>query len=66
MKKLISMLVCAFLIISCSISKKGADGKPGKDGVNAVPKITAQGVKASMEYLASDELEGRATGSDRN
>lgn len=62
MKKLISTLVIV-LLISCAIKQKGADGKDGTDG-NSPERITIMpsDIKISMEYLASDELEGRATG----
>ncbi|WP_179020860.1 M28 family metallopeptidase [Winogradskyella forsetii] len=62
MKKVL-VIFLVLSIFSCSLGKKGTDGKPGKDGVNIKPTITAVGIKASMDYLASDVLEGRATGS---
>jgi len=62
MKKLFTILILA-LLISCNASKKITEGKSGKDSVNTKPEITTQDIKVSMEYLASDELEGRATGS---
>ncbi|QNK76234.1 M28 family peptidase [Winogradskyella sp. PAMC22761] len=62
MKKLLLILLIA-LVYSCSFQLKGKNGEPGKDGVSEIPKITSASIKASMEYLASDELEGRATGS---
>ncbi|MFP4847129.1 M28 family metallopeptidase [Winogradskyella sp. PE311] len=70
MKKLLSIFV-VLTLFSCSISKKAKDGKPGKDGTEQaktfsdqkIITITPKDIKASMEYLASDELEGRATGS---
>lgn len=62
MKKLLSILIIA-LICSCSASKKTPDGNSVKDRVIAKPKITKETIKASMYYLASDDLEGRATGS---
>ncbi len=52
------------LIVGCGIRQKRADGKSGKDGVTPNVEITSETVKKSMEYLASDELEGRATGTD--
>ncbi|MDT0558441.1 M28 family peptidase [Ichthyenterobacterium sp. W332] len=64
MKKTIIFLV-SLVLISCSVKKKAADGKDGKDGV--IPEritITASDIQKSMDYLASDELEGRATGSE--
>ncbi|MBC3847572.1 M20/M25/M40 family metallo-hydrolase [Winogradskyella echinorum] len=79
MKKILSVVIIAF-ILSCSIKQKAADGKPGEDGgkqlvekqeVNLqstnrtiVEAITEEAIKKSMEYLASDELGGRATGSE--
>lgn len=62
MKKLLIIFLIG-LVTACSISKKGKDGESGKDGVNAKPTITEESIKTSMSYLASDELEGRATGS---
>ena len=62
MKKTLLILVVAVLM-SCSASKKTAEGEKGKEGENSMPEITQQDIKVSMEYLASDELEGRATGS---
>lgn len=53
-----TLLICA----SCSVKQKAADGKPGLDGSSAPINITAETIKESMTYLASDELEGRATG----
>ncbi len=63
MKKILSILIFV-LLIACAVSQKAADGKRGKDGTNSMPEITQQDIKVSMEYLASDELEGRATGSE--
>ena len=48
------------LIMACSIKEKVVDSK---DRNSVKPKISQQDIKYSMEYLASDELEGRATGS---
>ena len=63
MKKTLSILIIA-LVCSCACHTKGADGKPGNEGEIAKPKITQEAIKASMDYLASDELQGRATGSE--
>ncbi|WP_299115481.1 M28 family peptidase [uncultured Winogradskyella sp.] len=53
------------LFMSCAVKQKGDDGKSGKDGKSGEKiEITAADIKKSMEYLASDELEGRATGSE--
>ena len=57
MKKILSICLLA-LIFACSSSKKSA---PNVE-INELPKITEETIKSSMEYLASDELEGRATG----
>lgn len=60
MKKLLSILIIV-LVVSCAIKQKGNDGAKG----TSFEKITidAQDIKTSMEYLASDELQGRETGS---
>jgi len=63
MKKILSILIF-IILIACSVKQKGADGKKGKDGANSRIQITQNDIKVSMEYLASDELEGRATGSE--
>jgi hypothetical protein len=63
MKRILSIVLIS-LIVSCSISKKSADGKPGKDGNSAKVEILKSSIQKSMEYLASDELAGRATGSE--
>lgn len=60
MKKLFSILILV-LITSCAIKQKGDDGAPGKSSEKITVK--AEDIKTSMEYLASDELQGRATGS---
>ncbi|WP_461598138.1 M28 family metallopeptidase [Winogradskyella sp.] len=60
MKKLFSILII-ILVVSCAIKQKGDDGAKGKSSEKIT--ITAQDIKTSMEYLASDELQGRATGS---
>nr|WP_321222882.1 M20/M25/M40 family metallo-hydrolase [uncultured Psychroserpens sp.] len=70
MKNIISILLVALLISSCNAKQKGADGKAGKDG-NAAKAMMADAenvtisqnsIQKSMEFLASDELNGRATG----
>ncbi|MHA7843388.1 MAG: M28 family metallopeptidase [Winogradskyella sp.] len=63
MKKLLS-IIFGVLIISCAVKQKGSNGKDGKDGETSERiTISPLDIKASMDYLASDELEGRATGS---
>ena len=61
MKKTL-LIVIVTIFMSCSGSKKSAEGEQGKEDSNYMPDITQQDIKVSMEYLASDELEGRATG----
>jgi len=64
MKKLFSFLVI-LILISCAVKQKGADGKYGADGSRPEKiTITPSDIQVSMEYLASDDLEGRATGSE--
>ena len=64
MKKLFTILVI-IVFTSCAIKQKGANGKDGSDG-NSPERITIMpsDIHMSMEYLASDELEGRATGTE--
>jgi hypothetical protein len=63
MKKII-FLVVVFFLMSCSASKEVVADKKVKEDTNSTLKITPQDIKGSMEYLASDELKGRATGSE--
>ncbi|GAA4962321.1 M28 family metallopeptidase [Algibacter aquimarinus] len=68
------LIFLLFLVASCAIRKKAADGKPGVAGTSAVKqntntinnevfsKVSVSDVQKNMEYLASDELEGRNTG----
>ena len=56
------LILVVSVLMSCSGSKKATQGEKGTTGTNVMPKITQQDIKVSMEYLASDELEGRATG----
>ena len=70
MKKITSILVIALILISCGAKVKGNDGQPGKDGMSATAAIaekvtiTQSSIQKSMEFLASDDLNGRATGSE--
>ena len=57
MKKALSIILIA-LVCSCSSSKKTSNSNEVK------PEITEKAIRASMEYLTSDELEGRATGTE--
>ncbi|WP_244954764.1 M28 family metallopeptidase [Winogradskyella helgolandensis] len=60
MKKILSIALIG-LVYSCSFSVKAPDDKPNED---VKPTITQEAIKNSMEYLASDELGGRETGSE--
>ncbi|WP_225037037.1 M28 family metallopeptidase [Winogradskyella sp. SM1960] len=60
MKKILSIVLIG-LVCSCAFNMKAKDGK---DGENAKPTISQEAIKTSMEYLASDELGGRETGSE--
>ncbi|WP_229720464.1 M28 family metallopeptidase [Winogradskyella helgolandensis] len=60
MKKILSIALIG-LVYSCSFSVKASDDKPNDD---VKPTITQEAIKNSMEYLASDELGGRETGSE--
>lgn len=63
MKKL-TILFLITIFVACSVKQKAADGKDGKDGETPEKiTITAADIQNSMEYLASDELGGRETGS---
>ncbi|MCD2259741.1 M28 family peptidase [Psychroserpens luteolus] len=65
MNKIITSLVACLFLLSCSAKLKGRDGQSGKDGQTPeIITISKDDVKKSMEYLASDELGGRATGSE--
>jgi len=57
MKKALSIILIA-LVCSCSSSKKTSNSN------EVTPEITEKAIRASMEYLTSDELEGRATGTE--
>lgn len=57
MKIVLKFLLICLIIASCSSSKKAPADRP-------VKPITAETVKKSMEYLASDDLAGRKTGTD--
>ncbi|MGC6429501.1 MAG: M28 family metallopeptidase [Jejuia sp.] len=50
------------LFASCAINQKATDGEPGKDGLSLSQLVTTASIKENLEYLASDELEGRNTG----
>ncbi|WP_179376781.1 M28 family metallopeptidase [Winogradskyella wichelsiae] len=60
MKKILFVLLIAF-VCSCKSNKSKS---VLDDKVVEKPKISQEAIKASMEYLASDELQGRATGTE--
>ena len=61
MKKTLAIITIT-LLVSCAVKQKGKDGK---DGIKPEKiEISANSIQKSMEYLASDELAGRATGSE--
>jgi hypothetical protein len=80
MKKIISMLVLSLLISCAVKSKAidGIPGKEGTSAVQKTPSVpvppivpklmgsavTESDIKISMEFLTSDDLQGRATGSE--
>ena len=59
-----ALLVITFVLMSCSASKTVAANEKQKEGTNAMLAITPQAIKVSMDILASDDLEGRATGTE--
>lgn len=64
MKKTLLIFIIT-LLISCSVKQKATDVKSGEDDKSSEKiEITISDIQKSMEYLASDELEGRATGSE--
>ncbi|WP_299125702.1 M20/M25/M40 family metallo-hydrolase [uncultured Winogradskyella sp.] len=71
MKKPLVIILIVFLI-ACSSSRKVVEDKSGDDKSKQLVEkvkqnnitISADDIKLSMEYLASDELKGRETGSE--
>ena len=60
MKYLLPIL-CLFFLVACGTKQKGS---VKKEDTSEKITITAEDIKTSMEYLASDKLQGRATGSE--
>ncbi len=60
MRKPIVLLFSAFILSSCAVNM-GYDGKAFKSSYES---ITAQELKKHLYIVASDEMEGRATGSE--
>jgi Zn-dependent M28 family amino/carboxypeptidase len=58
MKPLLHVLLICLLFFSCSSTKENTKAEESNK------PITAESIKESMEYLASDELEGRQTGTE--
>jgi Zn-dependent M28 family amino/carboxypeptidase len=63
MKKIISFGLLSLLLISCSGSKLAIANKTPFDEVTLINSITAPELKAHLTIVASDEMEGRDTGS---
>lgn len=61
MKKINYLLIISVLLTSCALKTSGDDGKKGAKGQSSV-EITKESVQINLEYLASDDLEGRNTG----
>lgn len=65
MHKLITILVACLFVVSCAAKFKGDDGQPGKAGESSKTiTITSSEVKDIVTYLASDDRQGRNTGSE--
>lgn len=71
--KQVKFFIFFLVIVACSSTKKKIDSQPEEKSLPqevivtstpAFPIVTPEAIKESMEYLASDELEGRATGSE--
>ncbi|MTE28016.1 M28 family metallopeptidase [Winogradskyella ouciana] len=71
--KQVKFFILFFVIVACSSTQKKIDSQPEEESLPqevivastpAFPIVTPEAIKESMEYLASDELEGRATGSE--
>jgi len=65
MKKTIAIIAITAFLFSCGMKTKGNNGAPGANGVSASKTITitSKEVKDIVSFLASDDLEGRDTGS---
>ncbi len=62
MKKFILILVTAFLLFGCSTSNKTVNSSEVVDN-KYIQSITAEELKTHLTVIASDEMEGRETGS---
>ncbi|MFD1063812.1 M28 family metallopeptidase [Winogradskyella litorisediminis] len=60
MKKIILLLVISSLVFSCKTKKDDSSKNAEKEGIT----ITTEEVKEIVTYLASDELNGRNTGTE--
>lgn len=63
MKKIISFGLFTLVLISCSGSKSVVVNKAPFDELSLINSITAPKLKAHLTVIASDEMEGRDTGS---
>ncbi|MDD7886361.1 M20/M25/M40 family metallo-hydrolase [Flavivirga sp. 57AJ16] len=65
MKKLLNIII-TITLLSCGSQKKTSEAKVDTESMSPLSKKTTvlkEDVKASLEYMASDALEGRNTGS---
>lgn len=63
--KQVKLFILFFVIVaSSSAQEKNLPQEVIVTSTPVLPLITPEAIKASMEYLTSDELEGRATGSE--
>jgi hypothetical protein len=63
MKKLFIPLFSVAVMVSCGSSKTASDAKGNKAFLSAYKEIKAEDLKKNLYVIASDEMEGRDTGS---
>lgn len=63
MKKLFIPLFSVAVMVSCGTSKTAGDAKGNKAFLSAYKEIKAEDLKKNLYVIASDEMEGRDTGS---
>lgn len=63
MKKIIALSLLSFVFISCSSQKKAAQKKPVDESAY-LSSISNQSLLTNLTVIASDEMEGRETGSE--
>jgi hypothetical protein len=64
MKKAILLLLFTFLFINCSSKKDAVGIKPDNNSNKYIDVISKESIKQNLEIIASDEMEGRDTGSE--